>query len=118
MRHRLSQLMDVARDNDRLFDKTRRLVLALLDAGSLEEVVGAVEDSLRHEFQVPSSASSCSATTPLGVGRSVSSGRGPPGHRRPSAAARPQACCARPSWSFIFGADECTPGRFWPPWSA
>ena len=24
MRHRLSQLMDVARDNDRLFDKTRR----------------------------------------------------------------------------------------------
>ena len=44
MRHRLSQLMDVARDNDRLFDKTRRLVLDLLDAGSLEEVIGAVED--------------------------------------------------------------------------
>ena len=35
MRHRLSQLMDVARDNDRLFDKTRRLVLDLLDAASL-----------------------------------------------------------------------------------
>ncbi len=34
MRHRLSQLMDVARDNDRLFDKTRRLVLDLLDADS------------------------------------------------------------------------------------
>lgn len=30
MRHRLSHLMDVARDNDRLFDKTRRLVLDLL----------------------------------------------------------------------------------------
>src|SRR5690606_17636767 len=53
MRHRLGQLMDVARDNDRLFDKTRRLVLDLLDAGSLEEVVSVVEDSLRHEFQVP-----------------------------------------------------------------
>ena len=53
MRHRLSQLMDVARDNDRLFDKTRRLILDLLDAGSLEEVVMAVEDSLRQEFQVP-----------------------------------------------------------------
>nr|GFB69300.1 probable diaminopimelate decarboxylase, chloroplastic [Tanacetum cinerariifolium] len=26
MRHRLSQLMDVARDNDRLFEKTRRLI--------------------------------------------------------------------------------------------
>ncbi|MBA1202195.1 DUF484 family protein [Pseudomonas capeferrum] len=53
MRHRLSQLMDVARDNDRLFDKTRRLILDLLDANSLEEVVMAVEDSLRQEFQVP-----------------------------------------------------------------
>jgi uncharacterized protein YigA (DUF484 family) len=53
MRHRLSHLMDVARDNDRLFEKTRRLVLDLLDASSMEEVVGAVEDSLRHEFQVP-----------------------------------------------------------------
>lgn len=53
MRHRLSQLMDVARDNDRLFDKTRRLILDLLDASSLEEVVMAVEDSLRQDFQVP-----------------------------------------------------------------
>lgn len=50
MRHRLSQLMDVARDNDRLFEKTRRLILALMDATSLEEIVIAVEDSLRQEF--------------------------------------------------------------------
>ncbi|MBF8691300.1 DUF484 family protein [Pseudomonas sp. xss_4] len=53
MRHRLSQLMDVARDNDRLFDKTRRLILDLLDATTLEDVVMVVEDSLRQEFQVP-----------------------------------------------------------------
>ncbi|MDD0976668.1 DUF484 family protein [Pseudomonas fontis] len=53
MRHRLSHLMDVARDNDRLFEKTRRLILDLLDADSLEAVVMAVEDSLRQEFQVP-----------------------------------------------------------------
>ena len=53
MRHRLSQLMDVARDNDRLFEKTRRLNLALMDATSLEELVMAVEDSLRQDFQVP-----------------------------------------------------------------
>ena len=53
MRHRLSQLMDVARDNDRLFDKTRRLILALMDAASLEDVVMSVEDSLRQDFQVP-----------------------------------------------------------------
>ncbi|MEB0043869.1 MULTISPECIES: DUF484 family protein [unclassified Pseudomonas] len=53
LRHRLSHLMDVARDNDRLFDKTRRLILALMDATSLEDVVISVEDSLRQDFQVP-----------------------------------------------------------------
>jgi hypothetical protein len=71
MRHRLSQLMDVARDNDRLFDKTRRLILALMDAGSLEEVVMAVEDSLRQEFQVPFVSLILFSDTPTPVGRSV-----------------------------------------------
>ena len=74
MRHRLSQLMDVARDNDRLFDKTRRLVLDLLDANSLEEVIGAVDESLRHEFQVPYVSLILFSEAPLPVGRSVSSG--------------------------------------------
>jgi uncharacterized protein YigA (DUF484 family) len=73
MRNRLSQLMDVARDNDRLFDKTRRLILDLLDAGSLEEVVGCVEDSLRSEFQVPFVSLILFSDSPLPVGRSVSS---------------------------------------------
>ncbi|MBP9956022.1 MAG: DUF484 family protein [Pseudomonas sp.] len=53
LRSHLAQLMDVARDNDRLFERTRRLIVALLDADSLEELVAAVEDSLRHEFKVP-----------------------------------------------------------------
>ncbi|AQZ94048.1 DUF484 family protein [Halopseudomonas phragmitis] len=53
MRHRLNQLMDVARENDRLFEKSRRLVLGLLDAQSLEQVIAGVEDSLRGDFQVP-----------------------------------------------------------------
>ena len=73
MRHRLSQLMDVARDNDRLFDKTRRLVLDLRDASSLEEVVSCVEDSLRREFQVPFVSLILFSEAPLPVGRSVSS---------------------------------------------
>ncbi|NKQ12412.1 DUF484 family protein [Pseudomonas sp. SST3] len=71
MRHRLSQLMDVARDNDRLFDKTRRLVLDLLDANSLEEIIGAVDESLRHEFQVPYVSLILFSESPLPVGRSV-----------------------------------------------
>lgn len=73
MRHRLSQLMDVARDNDRLFDKTRRLILALMDAGSLDELVIAVEDSLRQDFQVPFVSLILFSDTPTPVGRSVTS---------------------------------------------
>lgn len=73
MRHRLSQLMDVARDNDRLFEKTRRLILGLLDASSLEEVVMAVEDSLRQEFQVPFVSLILLGDNPSPVGRWVSS---------------------------------------------
>lgn len=73
MRHRLSQLMDVARDNDRLFEKTRRLVLDLLDATSLEDVVSTVEDSLRHGFQVPYVSLILFSDSNLPVGRSVSS---------------------------------------------
>jgi uncharacterized protein YigA (DUF484 family) len=45
--------MDVACDNDRLSTKPAACALDLLDAASLEAAVGAVEDSLRHEFQVP-----------------------------------------------------------------
>ncbi|SEJ67121.1 DUF484 family protein [Pseudomonas sp. NFR16] len=71
MRHRLSQLMDVARDNDRLFEKTRRLILDLMDATSLEEIVIAVEDSLRQEFQVPFVSLILFSDNPMTVGRWV-----------------------------------------------
>ncbi|MCD5989858.1 DUF484 family protein [Pseudomonas sp. CDFA 553] len=73
MRHRLSQLMDVARDNDRLFEKTRRLNLALMDASSLEEIVIAVEDSLRQDFQVPFVSLILFSDSAMPVGRWVSS---------------------------------------------
>jgi uncharacterized protein YigA (DUF484 family) len=73
MRHRLSQLMDVARDNDRLFEKTRRLILALMDANSLEDIVIAVEDSLRQEFQVPFVSLILFSDNPMTVGRWVTS---------------------------------------------
>jgi uncharacterized protein YigA (DUF484 family) len=73
MRHRLSQLMDVARDNDRLFEKTRRLNLALMDASSLEEIVIAVEDSLRQDFQVPFVSLILFSDNAMQVGRWVSS---------------------------------------------
>ena len=74
MRHKLSHLMDVARDNDRLFEKTRRLILTLMDATSLEETVIAVEDSLRQDFQVPFVSLILFSDNPMPVGRWVSGG--------------------------------------------
>ncbi|WP_207284928.1 DUF484 family protein [Pseudomonas sp. FW300-N2A2] len=71
LRHRLSHLMDVARDNDRLFEKTRRLILALMDATSLEDVVISVEDSLRQDFQVPFVSLILLGDNPMPVGRWV-----------------------------------------------
>ena len=64
--------MDVARDNDRLFEKSRQLVLAILDANDLEELVMVVEDSLRNDFQVPFASLLLFSDAALPVGRSVS----------------------------------------------
>lgn len=72
LRARLSQLMDIARDNDRLFERTRRLIVALLEADSLEELVAAVEDSLRHDFQVPFVSLLLFSDNPPAVGHWVS----------------------------------------------
>ncbi|MFF7707384.1 DUF484 family protein [Pseudomonas sp. NPDC007930] len=71
LRTRLTHLMDVARDNDRLFGKTRRLILALLDATSLEEVVIGVDDSLRQDFKVPFVSLILFSDSPTAVGRSM-----------------------------------------------
>lgn len=52
MRHRLSQLLDNARENDRLFEKTKRLVLSLLEARDLEEGVAALYRSFTDDFKI------------------------------------------------------------------
>lgn len=67
----LSHLMDVARDNDRLFERTRRLVLDLLETQTLEEVVTVVDESLRHHFQIPYTSLVLFTQESLPVGRSV-----------------------------------------------
>ena len=72
LRARLGRLMDIARDNDRLFERTRRLIVALLDAESLEDLVATVEDSLRHDFQVPFVSLLLFSDNPPAVGRWVS----------------------------------------------
>lgn len=52
MRHRLNDLLDNARANDRLFDKTKRLVLALLECNELGDLVDALYYSFDKEFGI------------------------------------------------------------------
>lgn len=52
MRNRLSNLLENARDNDRLFDKTKRLVLALIECHELGDMVDALYYSFSKEFNV------------------------------------------------------------------
>lgn len=52
VRHRLARLLDAARDNDRLFHKTRKLVLDILAETSVAGVVNATVASLRDDYQV------------------------------------------------------------------
>jgi len=52
VRGRLNNLLDHAQGNDELFDKTKALVLALIDAGGLDAVVNTFNRSLLSDFAV------------------------------------------------------------------
>lgn len=50
LRERLHRLLDVARENDMLFEKMRGLILALLESRSIVEVAAALERELKARF--------------------------------------------------------------------
>lgn len=52
MRHRLKALTNNARDNDLLFEKTRRLILSLLEADSLSGLYKVFSESMSADFKV------------------------------------------------------------------
>lgn len=52
MRSRLSNLLDNARNNDILFEKTKQLVLALLEAQGLDGIVNSFNRSLISDFKM------------------------------------------------------------------
>lgn len=52
MRNRLAGLLDNARNNDRLFEQTKQLVLKLIEAQSLDQVVDSFTQSLQNDFQI------------------------------------------------------------------
>ncbi|MGI1679363.1 MAG: DUF484 family protein [Cellvibrionaceae bacterium] len=53
MRHRLSKLLENAKDNDKLFDKTRRLILMLLEGKTLPDLVNSIYFSFERDFKIP-----------------------------------------------------------------
>jgi uncharacterized protein len=52
MRHRLNKLLENARTNDHLFEKTKRLVLALLDTQQLDDCMDALFFGFQQEFSI------------------------------------------------------------------
>ena len=52
MRARLNGLLDSASTNDKLFEKTKRLVLNILEAPDLDTIVTTLYDSLGSDFKV------------------------------------------------------------------
>lgn len=50
LRERLNGLLSVARDNDLIFERTRSLVLALLEAQALPDIAQALQRSLQDDF--------------------------------------------------------------------
>jgi uncharacterized protein len=54
LRHRLNELIDNARSNDQLFEKSKQLVLNLVAAQTLPSLITALYDSLRDDFNIPS----------------------------------------------------------------
>lgn len=53
LRHKLNQLLDNARDNDRLFERSKRLVLSMIEAEELGDLVDALYYSFDKEFAIP-----------------------------------------------------------------
>ncbi|RLA49908.1 MAG: DUF484 domain-containing protein, partial [Gammaproteobacteria bacterium] len=52
MRHRLNALTGNARDNDKLYEQTRALVLKLLEADSIDALYRTFMDSMANDFEV------------------------------------------------------------------
>ena len=50
LHHELRELVAVARQNDQLFDKSKRLLMQLIEARTLADMAAAVDDSIRGDF--------------------------------------------------------------------
>ncbi len=53
LQRELAELIEIARQNDRFFEKSKRLLVHLLEAQSLDEVLIMLDESIRGDFGVP-----------------------------------------------------------------
>ncbi len=52
MRQQINTMVEAAKKNDKLFEKTKRLVLGLLEASDLNTLTETLHDSLRNDYQI------------------------------------------------------------------
>ena len=50
LRRELVELLSIARHNDRLFEKSKRLLMQVIEARNLNEMAAAIDDSIRGDF--------------------------------------------------------------------
>jgi hypothetical protein len=50
LRHELGELIEIARHNDRLFARSKRLLMQVIEARTLNEVAAVIDDSIRGDF--------------------------------------------------------------------
>ncbi|GGC69803.1 DUF484 family protein [Marinobacter halophilus] len=50
LRHELVELVSIARHNDRLFEKSKRLLMQVIEAKTLNDMAAAIDDSIRGDF--------------------------------------------------------------------
>ncbi|WP_404367639.1 DUF484 family protein [Marinobacter sp.] len=67
LRHELVELVSIARHNDRLFEKSKRMLLQVIEAATLNEMAAAVDDSIRGDFGLDAAAIVLFTDTPLAV---------------------------------------------------
>ncbi|WP_029654406.1 DUF484 family protein [Marinobacter daepoensis] len=50
LRRELVELVSIARHNDRLFEKSKRLLMQVIEARTLQDMAAAIDDSIRGDF--------------------------------------------------------------------
>jgi len=68
LRRELGELIAIARQNDRLFEKSKRLLLQVIEARTLAEAAAAIDDSIRGDFGLDAVSLLLYADTPARQG--------------------------------------------------